>query len=634
MLRNTGLKFVGNCEEAASVIKEVMQLPIVATDIFFFSEGEMVIPVLLLAGTEKIHYVFDLRNCGSDILYDFLGSQNLKVMSSASEKIQSIYQHKYTRVKNITDILILEQIITNNYFFPSEARGLDDISEKYLGFRAEKGKRILLDNLSGEISEQVLEYLRIELLVIYRIFLEQVKKIKSASLERIARIESNLIKSLAAIQFHGIYFDVKGFTKLFSGARETNLLGEETELSEKEVEKLFLYGVKGNIRLENLLREFEKNYKEPAHVLCLNANELIKRVRLPESRIHSRFIQISSASGRTSSQSPNLFAIPKTRIFREYFSAPPGRAIITLDFSTFELGVLAALSKDPHFLKAFREKMDLHSYVAQLLFSKKVSRTENPELRKQAKAINFGIIYGMSAQGLAKRLERDKREAARLINTYYMVFPSLHSYIQNTINEAVERGELRTLAGRRCLLSPFSTLTDARKKVLGYITSRTGKSDSKLYSTLVLKTLEEEYFKRGIPSDEMYVKRLINVINEGEPLRKALRDIDLRIQELYRFIRNMPVQGTAADIMKLAINLIDERLSERQSSAFITNIVHDEILIEADNTEAQEIACIARDAMQEASRQILKEIEIEVELNIGRFWGDSSLNSPKGKDGE
>jgi len=288
--------------------------------------------------------------------------------------------------------------------------------------------------------------------------------------------------------------------------------------------------------------------------------------------------------------------------------------------------VLAALSRDPHFLKAFRQKIDLHSYVAELMFSKKVSKTENPELRRRAKAINFGIIYGMTAQGLAKRLQIEKMEATKLINTYYMVFPSLYSYIQNSINNALKTGELRTLAGRRCLINPLTTLPDSRKSVLNEILKKVGKDRGEIYGALLLKSLEEEYFKRGIPSEEMYTKRLINVINEGVSLNRALKEIDFKIQELYRFIRNMPVQGTAADIMKLAINMIDESLSEKGSSAFIVNIVHDEILIEVDKEDAAEIAKTCREIMIDASRQILKEIAIEVDCNIGLFWGDSSLN--------
>ncbi|MCX7944332.1 MAG: DNA polymerase [Deltaproteobacteria bacterium] len=626
MLGETGLKFVDSSEEADHIVKEVSRLPILAVDIFFRLEKGINNPALLLAGNENIHYVFDLRRCGPDALLYIMASKNLKVMSSAYEKILNLYQHQLIRIENITDILILEQLITNNYFFPSEVKSLDDLSEKYLGFKPEKGRRILIDNLDGEISLHILEYLRIELLVIYKIFLEQVRKIRSASLERISRIESNLIKSLAKIQHIGIHFNMEDFLKLFSSARDKNLLKDDSILDEKEVARLFNYGVKENTYLDNLLRDLEKNYKDPARVLSQNANELLKRVRLPESRIHSRFVQISSASGRTSSQTPNLFAVPKARIFREFFSAPHGRVIITLDFSTFELGVLAALSKDPHFLKAFREKLDLHAYVAQLMFSKKVSKTENPELRRRAKAINFGIIYGMTAQGLAKRLEISKPEAIKLINTYYMIFPSLNSYIQNTISLALQKGELRTLAGRRCLLSPFVNLTEERKKIINEINTKIVKSSNMLYSMLILKSLEEEYFKKGIGSEEMYVKRLQNVISEGEPIKRILRDMDVKTHELYRFIRNMPVQGTAADIMKLSISMIDERLSEKGKNAYIINIVHDEILIEAGEEEACDIAYIGRETMKEASRQILKEIEIDVEVNIGRFWGDSSLN--------
>ncbi|MGC9043159.1 MAG: DNA polymerase [Myxococcota bacterium] len=626
MLRNTDLKIVLNPSDAESRIKDAISLPIVALDIFFVNEKEVVKPILMLTGTEKRHIVFDLRSCGYEILEVFLRSNTLKVMSSAYEKVLNIYKFREFQITNIADILILEQLITNNYFFPSEIKELDDLSEKYLGFRPERGRRLLLENIEGEINEQLLEFLRIELLVIYRIFLEQVKKIKAFSLERVSRLESNLIKSLARISHKGIFFDVRGFLNLFSSIKRQSLIEENPLLDEKEIERLFNYGVKGDIRLENLLSEFAKNYKDPAHILCQNANELIKRTKLPESRIHSRFIQIASASGRSSSQGPNLFAIPKTRLFREYFLAPEGRVIITLDYSTFELGVLSALSKDPHFLKAFRERLDLHSYVAELMFSKKVSKTENPELRRRAKAINFGIIYGMTAQGLARRLGIDKGEATRLIKNYYMLFPSLYSYIQDSINTAIKSQELRTLTGRRCLLNPLEVMTDFRKKALKEIIAKVGVKRGEFFSSLILKTLEDEYFKKGPFSEEMYIKRIQNVITEGDALKRATKDIDYKIQELYRFIRNMPIQGTAADIMKLAITNIDERLFEMGKKAFMVNIVHDEILIEADYSDAAEIASLAKEIMKDASRQILKVLEIDVDCNIGKFWGDSSLN--------
>lgn len=627
MLRNTELKLITGYEDAQIAIEEISSLPIIAVDIFFSSESEKNAPLILLTGNEKIHYIFDFRRFTPEVLIDFFRLKNLKVLSSAIDKLLNLYRYRYMRVENITDILLLEQIISNNYFFQSEVSDLDDLAERYLGFRPEKGKRILIDNLSGEINEQMLEYLRIELLVIYKIFLEQVKRIKAGSLERVARIESNLIKSLAAIQYHGIYFDFKRFTELFSKAKEKSLLKEDNLLDEKEVKNLFYYGFKGDERLEKLLEEFASNYKDPAHILCLNANELIKRTEMPSSRIHSRFIQIASASGRSSSQSPNLFAIPKARIFREFFSAPEGKVLITLDYSTFELGVLAALSKDPHFLKAFRERLDLHSYVAELMFKKKVSKSENPELRRQAKAINFGLIYGMTAHGLAKRLGIEKTEAARLINIYFMIFPTLNFYIKDLINNALKSGELRTLAQRRCLIMPFDTLTEGRKKLLSMISSRIDPSASKIYTMLILRSLEEEYFKKGIPSEEMYIKRMQNVIDEGAPLKRAIAGIEVKMQELYRFIRNMPVQGTAADIMKLAISMIDDRLYEINSHAKIVNIVHDEILVEADRSEAVDVATLCKDIMREASRQILKEIEIDVDLKIGLFWGDDSLNS-------
>lgn len=626
MLRDTELIIVERMDDAEHYLGEIDSLPIVATDIFFYSLRKDTRPVILLAGTDKRHYLFDLRILEFDIARRFFKSRPLKIMVCASDKIVSLYQFEEIWIENITDIVVLEQIISNNYFFPPEIRGLDDLSMKYLGIKAERGKRMLVENLSGEIGKQLIEFARIELLAIFRIFLEQVKSIKALSLEQVARLESNVIRAFARIQHRGIFFDASGFKRLLSGSLVQNLLSENMLLDESQVVRLFRDPSKVGIRLSGLLSEFERSYKEPAHTLYQNANEILKRIKMPESRLHSKFIQISSASGRSSSQSPNLFAIPKARIFREYFSAPQNRLIITLDYSIFELGVLAALSKDPHFLKAFKERIDLHSYVAKMIFGKDVSKTENSELRKRAKTINFGIVYGMTVPGLAKRLGIGRQEATRLLNRYYRAFPTLYVYLQNSANDALMSGDLRTLSGRRCSLNPLGTMNNAQKRILSKIISRVGKKKGEIFAALLLTELENQYFKRVEPSEEMYIKRLENVLSESNTLPAILRNIDNKIQDLYRFARNMPIQGTAADIMKKAITDIDKTLYTKGLDASIVNIVHDEIVIETAEDIASDVAFLARDIMVSVSSFFLRDISIDVDVNIGRFWGDSSEN--------
>jgi|GEM_PF-999553 len=629
MLRNTSLRYCSEREEANEVLKEIQSLPIVATDIFFSEIDEhRHKPVFLLSGTDKTHYIFDLRRTGFEVCEEFFGLKSLKVMSSAYEKIVNLYSHKEIWIENVTDIVLLEQLITNSYFSVSEIKSLDDLCKKYLELKIEKGKRILLDNVEGEVGEQTLEFLRIELLAIFRIFLEQVKRIKGLRLERVSRLESNATRAFARLQQRGIYFDTKGFLALFSGVGTRELLSSDVLFDEEEIARLFLKRDTIAGRLSTLLSDFSKNYKDPAHTLCLSANELLKRINPQTSRIHSRFIQISSASGRSSSQSPNLFAIPKSRIFRDYFRAPEGRLIITLDYSTFELGVLAALSKDPHFLRAFKENIDLHSYVAELIFGKKVSKTENPELRRQAKAINFGIVYGMTAAGISKRLNISRTDASRLLNKYYMVFPALNAYFQNQSIEALNKQELRTLSGRRCSLNPFELeMNESKKKVLEYIRKYVGNKKGETYTMLLLKSIEENIFKKEKYTDDMYVKKIINTLEENRGIpTNTLREIDFKIQELYRFARNMPIQGTAADIMKKAITDIDERFYKNGLDAFIVNIVHDEIVIESEEKIAIEVATIAKEIMEEASKFFLKEITVGVECNLGYYWGDSSEN--------
>jgi len=628
MLRNTSLRYCSTQEEARAALKEIEGIPILATDISFHQvDEESYRPLLLLAGTDKTHYIFDLRRVGFEVCEEFFRTKSLKVMSSASEKLTNLYSYREIWVENVTDIVLLEQIITNSYFSTSEMKSLDELCKKYLELEIEKGRRILLDNVEGEIQEQVLEFLRIELLVIFRIFLEQVRRIKSLSLERVSRLESNAIRAFSRIQKRGIYFDSRGFVNQFREAGIKGLLSSDL-LDEDEMARLFLKKAQLPPPISSLLEEFAGNYKDPAHTLTFNANELLKRINPETSRIHSTFIQIASASGRSSSHSPNLFAIPRSRIFRDYFRAPEGRLIITLDYSTFELGVLAALSKDPRFIKAFKERTDLHSYVAELIFGKKVSKTENPELRKQAKGINFGIVYGMTAHGISKRLNVTRGEASRLLDKYYMLFPTLYAYFQNQANQALSSQELRTLSGRRCSLNPFEgELGEHRKKVLEYVRKYAGKNRSETYVMLILKALEDLVFKRERYTEEMYVKRIINTIEEKRGIPpEVLREIDIKIHELHRFIRNMPIQGTAADIMKKAITDIDERFHKNGLDAFIVNIVHDEIVIEAGEEVTVEAAKAAKEIMEEASRFFLKEISVEVECNIGHFWGDNSEN--------
>ncbi len=229
---------------------------------------------------------------------------------------------------------------------------------------------------------------------------------------------------------------------------------------------------------------------------------------------------------------------------RSCFRVSEGRALVTADYSACELRIIAELSGDPVFAEAFARGEDLHARVATAMFGKPVSKHENPDLRQRAKAVNFGLAYGMGAQGLARAIDVDAVQAKQLLEKYFRSFPKIRTFLERSADEGVSRGFARTMTGRRLYLA-------------------------------------------------------------GE--RSAIE----------RIAKNMPIQGTNADITKIAL----ARLRTRLGPGKLVNVVHDEIVSECDAGDAASIAAAMREEMMAAGAQVLKTIPLEVEVAIGEVWG-------------
>ena len=275
-------------------------------------------------------------------------------------------------------------------------------------------------------------------------------------------------------------------------------------------------------------------------------------------RLHTDFKQAHTATGRLSSADPNLQNIPiKTKMgrqMRRYFIAEDGYELVDADYSQIELRLLAHISGDYNMSEAFINGDDIHTETASAVFG--VSEADvTPEMRKKAKAVNFGIVYGISGFSLAKDLGIGVQEATKYIKKYLMNYPSIDAYLENVVEEAKERGYTATPMGRR--------------RYIPELTSQNG-----------------------------------NMRAFGK-----------------RVAMNAPIQGAAADIMKLAMINVHNRLVREKVDARIVMQVHDELIIEARTSEVERCKRILTEEME---RAVSLSIPLTVEVTSGKNWLDQN----------
>jgi DNA polymerase-1 len=267
-------------------------------------------------------------------------------------------------------------------------------------------------------------------------------------------------------------------------------------------------------------------------------DQLPEQVHESTNRVHTSYEQAVTATGRLSSQNPNLQNIPirteNGRRVRKAFIAPEGYKLIAADYSQIELRIMAHLSKDERLLSAFKAGEDIHRATAAEVFGVDVSEVRDDQ-RRSAKAINFGLIYGMSAFGLAQQLDIGRNDAQEYVDLYFERYPGVKEYMDRTRQLAADQGFVETLFGRR----------------------------------LYLPEINASNFQRR--------------------------------QAAERTAINAPMQGTAADIIKRAMIRVDEWLENDQVDARMIMQVHDELVLETLSTEIDTVAQTVSRMMSEAA---------------------------------
>lgn len=273
-----------------------------------------------------------------------------------------------------------------------------------------------------------------------------------------------------------------------------------------------------------------------------------------DGRIHGKFNQTVTATGRISSTEPNLQNIPVRvelgRMIRKVFVPEEGYVFVDADYSQIELRVLAHCSGDEQLIKAYREEADIHRITASQVFHVPFDEVTDLQ-RRNAKAVNFGIVYGISSFGLSQDLSITRKEAAKYIEDYFHTYPGIKAFLDDAVAHAKENGYVKTLFGRR---RPVPELASSN------------------------------FMQRSF----------------GE-----------------RVAMNAPIQGTAADIMKIAMIGVNKRLKEQKLKSRLVLQVHDELLIEAHHAEIDIVKEILREEMEQAASL---DVPLEIDMHTGNNW--------------
>jgi len=304
-------------------------------------------------------------------------------------------------------------------------------------------------------------------------------------------------------------------------------------------------------------------HRELAKIKSTYADALPREVNPKTGRVHSSFKQTGSVTGRLASSNPNLQNIPiRSEIGKEIrraFVAEKGWVLLAVDYSQIELRIVAHMSGDKAMLQAFQDGKDIHTATAAAISGDPLDKI-TPDLRRQAKAVNFGLIYGMSAFGLSRSTDLTLPEAETFVQRYFEQFPGVKKYLESIREKARTDGYVETLFGHR------------------------------------------RYFPQLLPG-----ARSISEAERSRALREAI---------------NAPIQGTAADIIKIAMIRLPDRLAQAELSARLLLQVHDELVLECPQSELEVTVPLIKQLMEGAAQL---DVPLIADAKAGPNWASLEL---------
>lgn len=487
---------------------------------------------------------------------------------------------------------LFDTMIAHYLIQPDMRHGMDLLAESYLSYKpisietliGKKGKKQV--SMRSLEPEQIVEYAAEDADITYQLKQKFIEPINDSHLKKIFYdIEMPLTKVLMDMEREGINLDV-GALNSFSEE-----LGKEIDTLTKEI--IDLAGTDFNIDspkqlgqvLFEVLEVVEKpkktktgQYSTSEDVLSklVNSHPIISKIldyrsikklkstyvdTLPEmvnkhtGRVHTSYMQTVAATGRLSSNNPNLQNIPirtdrGREIRKAFISRNEDYLLVAADYSQIELRIIAALSGDNNMQEAFKSGLDIHTATAAKVFQVSPDEVDR-DMRSKAKAVNFGIIYGQTAFGLSQNLNISRKEAKEIIDSYFNQYPKVKDYMDSVVEKAKETGFVETLLGRRRILKDINS---------------------------------------G------------NAIVRGHAERNAI---------------NAPIQGTAADIIKVAMIDIARELKNSKLKSKMILQVHDELVFDVPKDELKELSNLVQNKMENA---VKLSVPLEVEVDSGVNW--------------
>ena len=488
-----------------------------------------------------------------------------------------------------------DTMIAHYLINPESKQSMDFLSEFYLKYKPipievligkkGKGQGNMRDLKPEEVSDYACEDADITL-QLKKLFEPEIQK--EHLKELFYQIEMPLVEVLKDIEQEGIAIDVKGL-KEYSAELEKHLTELDTNIKEaagvsfnvdspKQLGEVLFDHLKIDPKAkktktgqyatsEDILVRLEKTH--PIIPMILEYRQLRKLKStyvdpLPtmtdriDGRVHTNFMQTVTATGRLSSNNPNLQNIPirseKGKEIRKAFIPRDDKhVLLSADYSQIELRIIAALSKDEHMIDAFHKKFDIHTATASKVFHVPMDEVTKDQ-RSAAKAVNFGIIYGQSAFGLSQSLNISRTEAKAIIDSYFEQFSALKTYMEGVVREARDKGYVETLLQRRRYLPDINSA---------------------------------------------------NAVVRGFAERNAV---------------NAPIQGSAADIIKMAMIRVHEEMKKRQMQSRMILQVHDELVFDVVKEEIEEMKELVKNCMEHA---VEVGVPIDVSVDTGMNWLDA-----------
>lgn len=497
----------------------------------------------------------------------------------------SILRSHGIRVKNFYfDTMLASYVID-----PDQKHNMDNLAKVYLGYET-----IPLSDLIGNKKnagkifdvelEKLSEYAAEDADITFRLFAKLKEIIDKEKLQKIAYdIEFPLVEVLEQMERNGVKIDIESLRKfskeleikldeltkqIYSISGATFNINSTKQLQEVLFEKLklplskktktgystdakSLEKLRGKHEVIDLLLE----YRQISKLKSTYADALPKLINPNTKRIHTTYNQTVASTGRLSSNDPNLQNIPirselGKEIRKAFVPTDKNHVILSADYSQIELRIMAAISKDPALTEAFRQGEDIHRRTAALVFQVPPDEV-TPDMRRKAKEVNFGILYGIGVFGLSSRLGIPRAHAKEIIDTYFETFKNVRQFMNDSINFAKEHGYAKTLLGRR---------------------------------------------------------RFLRNINSGNNVVRQFEE---------RVAINMPIQGTAADLIKIAMINIHKKMIASNLVSKMALQVHDELVFDVHTDELEKIKTLVKSEMENAMQL---EVPLIVDIGIGSNW--------------